>query len=251
MYILIEITETSDRFSSVIEMSVRFIPPEIALMRIKNSVNEFYEQIKAIFAEHKWVWTEPREKKEGEWDHPDFKIIFSKTYPDKTIKNVRFIVDNIPGLVNVGRGGQEVISYHHEFLIELPNEYPSKLDRINIFNLTPLYHPRFHTGTKLRACIAVRGELQTILVHLIYQILMDPTKVDPFKADKGLNQTCMRWYEKKGPQTVYRSMLDLWENKHQKIAAQPTPKRSRVIILDAEPQNSKKPEKKGAVLLDD
>ncbi|MFX0094207.1 MAG: ubiquitin-conjugating enzyme E2 variant [Candidatus Hodarchaeota archaeon] len=229
-------------------MSVRFIPPEIAVMRIRNSVNEFYDQMKGIFAEYGWVWTDPKEVKEGEWHQPDFKVSFSKKYKDNTIKEVTFIINNTPGLVKVDSVGRQVVSYQHKFIIDLPNEYPSKLDKINIYNLTPLYHPRFYPGTKLRACIAVRGELQTILVHLIYQILMDPTKVDPFKPDKGLNQTCMRWYEKKGPQTVYRSMLELWGNKHQKVATEPSTKKSRVLILGSEP---KKPKTKGAVLLDD
>lgn len=155
-------------------------------------------------------------------------------FPDQAYRTIQLTCQGLPGLVNVIKPNQLDISYYHKFHFSIPREYPQNLGTIQIVPDTPLFHPRIRAvGTK--ACYAVNGEIDRILIDIIYNILLRPETVRPpslYKdADFGLDGEKMRWYIKYGPHKIYDHLKDLWSKKQTKTDALPA-KSSKVKILE-------------------
>lgn len=140
------------------------------------------------------------------------------------------MLNGVPGIVEVEP--QLELSYEHSFYFVVPREYPQNLGRIKIVNETSLYHPRIGMAGS-NACYTVNGEIDRILVDLIYNVLLRPETVRPpslFKdADWGLNAQKMKWYIQSGPQKIYDHLRKEW-NKRQKKAKNQEPGNKVQII---------------------
>ncbi len=140
-------------------------------------------------------------------------------YPDGAYKKIQLASEGLPGLLAVGTNDHLEISFQHRFYFALPREYPQSLGKIKIVNETPLFHPRI-TAVGTNACYAVNGEVDRILIDIIYNILLRPETVKPpnqFKdADWGLNVQKMRWYIQYGPERIYNYLRQEWGKKQKK-----------------------------------
>lgn len=123
----------------------------------------------------------------------------------------------MPGVVEVIPKIQ--VSNDHIFHFIIPREYPQNLGKIKIVNETPLYHPRMGSAGS-NACYTVNGEVDRVLVDLIYNVLLRPETVRPpslFKeADWGLNAQKMHWYIQYGPQKIFEFLKTEWGKKQKK-----------------------------------
>lgn len=158
-------------------------------------------------------------------------------YPDEAYKTVEVIIQDLPGLVAVGAKDELEVAYHHRFRFTLPREYPQNLGKIKIVNETPLFHPRMSAqGTQ--ACYTVNGEVDRILVDLIYNILLRPETVRaPTQfpdADWGLNVHKMQWYIRYGPEKIYEHLKKEWgkKQKSSKDESTSSPNRKKVQIRE-------------------
>lgn len=125
----------------------------------------------------------------------------------------------VPGVVAISKQKQLEVAYTHRFRFSLPREYPQNLGKIKIVNETPLFHPRIGlTGTKV--CYTVNGEVDRILVDLIFNILLRPETVRPPtqfpEADWGLDVHKMQWYIQYGPQKIYEYLKQEWGKRQKK-----------------------------------
>jgi hypothetical protein len=125
-----------------------------------------------------------------------------------------------PGIVGQATKGSNInISHTHKFSIMLPREYPANLSHIKMRAISPLWHPRISMGRSGDACITVNGEVDRILIDLIYHILMDPKRIRPPKLypkeDAGMNVTAMRWFERDA-NNIHNHMLAKWDASHEK-----------------------------------
>ena len=174
-------------------------------------------------------------KKNLEWDHPHFITKITAKHKDKAYKTIQFECTNLPGLKSVKNADNLEISYYHCFIFSIPREYPQNLGQIQIINKTKLFHPRI-TAVGTKACYAVNGEIDRILVDIIYNILLRPNTVRPpslYKdADWGLDYKKMNWYINYGPEKIYNHLQELWSKKQNKIGETKVKTKNKVRILD-------------------
>ncbi len=140
----------------------------------------------------------------------------------------------LPGLIGVGPDDTLEISYQHCFHFSLPREYPQNLGKIQITPETPLFHPRIRAvGTK--ACYTVNGEVDRVLIDIIYNVLLRPETVRPpsmFKdADWGLDSRKMRWYIQYGPEKIYQHLKQEWNKKHSPQASSNALPKKKIRVL--------------------
>ncbi len=173
------------------------------------------------------------EKKNNIWDHPQFTVAVVAQYPDFAHKTIRFMCRDLPGLIDV-QGKHLNISYQHDFQFTLPREYPQNLGKIQIIAETLLYHPRI-TGIGTKACYTVNGEVDRILIDIIYNVLLRPETVRPpnlYKdADWGLDASKMKWYIEYGPEKIYTHLKELWAS-NQISQHSPSKPKKKVQFLD-------------------
>ncbi len=160
-------------------------------------------------------------KKSNVWEHSQFLVEIISFYSDQAYKTIRLTCKNLPGLVAVEHGELK-INYEHIFEFSLPREYPQNLGTIQIIPKTPLFHPRIReVGTK--ACYVVNGEIDRILIDIIFNILLRPNTVQPpslYKdADWGLDSQKMRWYIQYGPEKMYEYLKSLWSKQQKQSKA--------------------------------
>ena len=161
-------------------------------------------------------------------------IQITHKYPDDACKTIRFDMKDLPGVIGV-ENGQMKLSYKHRFHFDLPREYPQNLGKIHIVNETPLYHPRIvSVGTK--ACYTVNGEIDRVLIDIIYNILLRPETVRPpslFKdADWGLDSSRMKWYIASDPQKIHDFLKAEWGKLQKTVSSRPTLEKKKVKIMD-------------------
>lgn len=142
----------------------------------------------------------------------------------------------LPGISRIINDNEFTIAYQHKFSFKISREYPQELGKIKIVNQTPLVHPRI-VAIGANACYSVNGEIDRILVDIIYNVLLRPETVRPpslFKdADWGLDAKTMRWYINYGPQKIFQLLWNKWSEKqtHEKSPQKKAPKR-KVQFLD-------------------
>lgn len=152
------------------------------------------------------------------WKSTDFEVRVASYHPDKAIKSIQYALF-IPGIKEL-KGNTPSISYSHTFRIDLPREYPARVDKIKIFAETQQFHPRFSNSGWGEACLHINGEIDRILMDLIFQVLHDPERVRPPKlypdSDFGTNSTAMKWYQSDDPKKIYNDLLKEWQSYRQK-----------------------------------
>jgi hypothetical protein len=168
------------------------------------------------------------------WEHPQFTIAIGEKYADGAYKTLKFILHDLPGVFSISAKDEVELSYHHRFYFTLPREYPQNLGKIKIVNETPLFHPRI-TRVGTTACYVVNGEIDRILLDIIFNILLRPETVKPptqYKdADWGLNVQIMQRYIQYGPQRIYEFLKCEWAKKQRKKSSQPHSPSQKVKFL--------------------
>ena len=222
-------------------MSLLF-PPKILNLRIRTSIEQFFHDLEAYFKTKKFEWVPPEEIEENHWRTPDLEIKVIARNPDDSIKTIQYGL-NIPGVKGL-KGNSPIMNYNHTFRIELPREYPARVDKIRIIADTQVFHPRFSISGFGEACIQINGEIDRVLMDLILQVLYDPDRVRPPKlysdADFGRNSAAMKWYQSNDPHHIYNDFLLEWETyRNKKI-------KPKAQIIDQE----QAPRPKGPKILD-
>ena len=140
---------------------------------------------------------------------------------------------DLPGLVSVSPQDKLEISFQHSFRFSLPREYPQNLGKIQIIPETPLFHPRI-TSVGTKACYTVNGEVDRVLIDIIYNILLRPETVRPpsmFKdADWGLDSRKMHWYIQYGPEKIHQHLKQEWQKKNTKSSVSASSKKKIKIL---------------------
>lgn len=178
-----------------------------------------------FYKKNKWKWT-PFMRKGDKWVQEDFTVEVIGKFRDGAYREIMFSLRRIPGLVGQSNNLKHLnISYEHKFLVYLPREYPANLSHIKMRAATRLWHPRISVSGAGDACITVNGEIDRILIDLIYHMLMDPKRIRPPKLypkeDSGLNAIAMRWFEKDAD-NIHKTMLANWDAKHEKASLKET-----------------------------
>lgn len=180
-------------------------------LRIKTSIKGFFFDLKAFFRSLNWEWIEPEETEEYHWRNQDFEIQAIGRYSDSSINVIRYNLF-IPGIVGLD-GLDPIISFSHSFRIILPREYPARVDKVKIFVDSQLFHSRFSVSTG-EACFTINGEIDRILLELIFFVLNDPAHVFPpeiyDEVDFGCNYNAMKWYQTNIPQRIFETLLKRW-----------------------------------------
>lgn len=174
------------------------------------------------------------QKKNESWEHPSFWIGIIEKHSDGAYKTIQMKSTDLPGLVGVGNENTLELSCQHCFRFSLPREYPQNLGKIQIIPETPLFHPRI-TAVGTKACYTVNGEVDRVLIDIIYNVLLRPETVRPpsmFKdADWGLDSRKMRWYIQYGPEKIYQHLKQEWHKKQQSKTLLPSTPKKKIKIL--------------------
>jgi hypothetical protein len=188
-------------------------PPKILNLRLKTSIEQFFSDLEQFFKMKNWEIFKPEEIGDFHWKTPDLEIKAIARFPDDSIRTIQYAL-KIPGVIDL-KGNEPIYSYNHTFRIELPREYPARVDKIKILADTQLFHPRFSISGVGEACIQINGEIDRILMDMIFQVLLDPDRVRPPKfysdADFGRNSFAMKWYQNEDPRKIYETLLHEWE----------------------------------------
>lgn len=142
----------------------------------------------------------------------DLEIKTTQHHSDGSIKQIKYALF-IPGIKEL-KNSQPVYSYNHAFRIDLPREYPARVDKIKIYVETQIFHPRFHSSGWGEACLHINGEIDRILMDMIFQVLCDPDRIRPPKmysdSDFGTNSSAMKWFQNNNPVQIYQSLMEEW-----------------------------------------
>ena len=221
-------------------MSILF-PAKILNLRINTSIEQFFKDFEGYITRKGWIFQEPEKLGDYHWKSIDFEIRVSNYHADKAIKSIQYALF-IPGIKEL-KGNKPVITHSHTFRIELPREYPARVDKIKIFAETQQFHPRFSDSGWGEGCLHINGEIDRILMDMIFQVLQDPERIRPPRfypdSDFGTNSTAMKWYQNGDPHELYKSMLDKWgEYRKKNLKKQPPEKKETTtgkkgpLILD-------------------
>lgn len=196
-------------------------PATVVNARITESINVFYDSMEDFFQKEGWKW-QPFARKGDKWVQEDYSVEITGKYQDGAYREILFTTRRTPGLIGQSANKEQMnIGYIHKFTIFLPREYPANLSHIKMKSVTRLWHPRISMSGRGDACITVNGEVDRILIDLIYQLLLDPKRIRPPKLypkeDSGMNTIAMRWFEKDA-ENIHKAMLVNWDTKHDKTS---------------------------------
>lgn len=198
----------NEKFKLGAQPVVGGLPAAIFNRRLEVLIDDFYaEGLAGLYRTEGWPC--PPARREGDtWRHERVQVAIVDRHPDGAARTVRVELSGIPGVVSLAQG-EPLLGWDHAFEFALPRDYPANL-RIDIVNRTPLAHPRFRRAGK-NACYLVNGEVDRILVDLVFLTMLRPDLVRPPTlypdADWGVNRRAMQWYIDAGPQRVYDQLL--------------------------------------------
>lgn len=220
-------------------MSIRF-SPKILNLRIHTSIVIFIKDFGDYLNFKKWPVDEPKhnqcvhnkykEYKESgappcdyHWKSSDFEIKASEFHPDNSIKTIQYDL-YIPGIREL-ETGNPVYSHTQSFKIEIPREYPARLDKIKIIAISQIFHPYVSTSRWGEIAIKFNGEINQVLFHLISIFLYDPVwmienyqpsnKLTNFIKFNGrtINSNASSWYNQQNPNHFHQSLIEKWKIK--------------------------------------
>lgn len=201
-------------------MSSILFPAKILNLRINTSIEQFLKDFEQYLTKKGWPVDQFEKVDTYHWRTTDFEIRVSEYHPDKAIKSIQYALF-LPSVREL-KDNKPIVNYLHTFKIELPREYPARVDKIKIFAETQIFHPRFSTSGWGEGCIHINGEVDRILMDMIFQVLFDPDRIRPPKyyqdSDFGTNSTAMKWFQNDDPQKLYDYLTKLWfENRGKKF----------------------------------
>ncbi len=205
----------------MIKISRANFPATVVNARIAESINVFYDSMEDFFKKEGWKW-HPFARKGDKWVQEDYTVEITGKYQDGAYREILFTTRRTPGLVGQSTKKEQMnIGYTHKFSIHLPRVYPANLSHIKMKSISKLWHPRISMSGRGDACITVNGEVDRILIDLIFHLLMDPKRIRPPKLypkeDSGMNTLAMRWFEKDA-ENIHKAMLVNWDTKHDKAS---------------------------------
>jgi hypothetical protein len=208
--------------------------PELFNARVETQIQTFFDSINNFYGRRGWPPSPPR-REDTTWSNDDFTVVIISRYRDGAYKRVRFTIRNLPGYASKPSQltSNRALRYEHQFVFDLPREYPQNIGMIRPTAETPLYHPRLSSSGTGPACYSVRGELDRILEDLPFFILLKPDRVEPpsqFQSDHGLNTDAMAWYETDS-ENIVATLDRLWGERHEIQGARRIPQR-RIRILE-------------------
>ena len=231
----------NEKFKLGAQPVVGALPAEILNRRVGVLIDDVYaESLDELYRREGWTPVEP--SRDGtNWDHELLQVEVVDHYPDGAYRTLRVRLRGVPGVVAVDERGGSEIGWNHTFEFALPRDYPADL-KVDITNRTALAHPRFR-GAGKNACYVVNGEVDRIIVDLLYLTLLRPDRVRPPSlyedADWGVNRAAMKWYIEAGPERVHGQLLDQLrrrrggsERARVAVLADAVGSRPRVAILD-------------------
>lgn len=188
------------------------LPALIFNRRIEIVIENFYKEF-TKFASDNQILITNHKRIEDSWIQDDITIKSSGRRKDKTYKGFEVILKRIPGIINK-KNDKPIIGFNHLFIFKIPRYYPHRLDKIKIFCRTPLLHPRCSYNKEIPVCYIVNGEIDRIIMDIIFNVLLKPDLVRPpciYKdSDWGLNIEIMKWYQDLNPQKVYEYLFSRW-----------------------------------------
>lgn len=225
-----------------------YFPATVVNARIAESISVFFESMEDFFKKKGWKWT-PHKRVGEKWIQEDYSVEVKAKYKDGAYRDILFTMRRTPGLVGQSTTRNQLnMSNDHKFSIFLPREYPANLSHIKMRAITRLWHPRISTGSYGEACITVNGEIDRILIDILYHILMDPKRIRPPKLfpkeDSGMNTIAMRWFEKDAD-NIHKLMLTKWDGLHEKVSLKET---SGIRIIGNEEEEKVTTEDKGTTI---
>lgn len=222
-------------------------PPKILNLRLRTGIEQFFEDYSHYCRRQGWPTKKPSlvDELKLHFRHPQFEVRVQKFYPDGAAHVLQYYVKGVPGVQKVteatieeieqGKGTMVMVD-KHSFRIELPREYPNLLSKIRVFNESEMFHPRFGKTVQTEVCIAVNGEIDRILLDLVFQILQDPERVRPPSmyddGDFGVNYSAMLWYQKRGPKEIHQILFQKFVEQWGKQPEPKKPKKGGLQILD-------------------
>ena len=181
-------------------------------LRINTSIEQFLKDFEQYLTKKGWPVDPIQKVDEYHWKCSDFEIRVSDYHPDKAIKSIQYAL-YLPSVREL-KDNKPIITYFHTFKIELPREYPARVDKIKIFAETQIFHPRFASSGWGEGCIHINGEVDRILMDMIFQVLFDPERIRPPKfyqdSDFGTNSTAMKWFQGDDPKKFCDYLFSLW-----------------------------------------
>jgi len=208
--------------------------PELFNARVETQIQTFFDSMNNFYGRRGWPPSPPH-REDTIWSNDDFTVAIISRYRDRAYKRVRFTIRNLPGYARKPSdlSNHRAIRYEHQFLFDLPREYPQNIGMIRPTSETPLFHPRLSTSGTGPACYSVRGELDRILEDLPFFVLLKPDRVEPpsqFQSDHGLNTDAMTWYEADS-ENIVATLDRLWNARHEPQSTDRIPER-RIRILE-------------------
>jgi hypothetical protein len=192
------------------------LPPPVFNRRISFAIQAFYDEMERLYKKENWRWYKYNFSK-NQWNHPNYTIKINSFYKDKTFARLDFLINGVPHIANISECQITELSYEHYFYFNIPREYPDNLGKINIRNKSFIYHPRF-SNQGAPACYVVNGDIDRILIDIIYNLLLRPSNVKPpsmFKGqDAGYHGDIMKWYINCGPEAIYNFLYEKWREYH-------------------------------------
>ncbi len=224
----------NEKFKLGAQPVVGGLPPKIFNRRIDVLIEDFYaSSLAQVYEREGWSYLPPTRTGQ-EWRHSLVSVRVVDAHPDGAYQTLRVELTGIPGVVALD-GVTPRVGWNHTYEFGLPRRYPSDL-KIDIINRTPLVHPRFR-GTGKNACYNVNGEVDRIIVDLIYNTMLRPDLVRPPSLypdeDWGVNRSSMKWYIEAGPKRVYESLRKQLAARLSGQATAGADASPRVTILDS------------------
>ena len=191
-------------------------PTSIFNERVATFVGAFFEEMARLHAEQGWAWAEPVHDEEA-WESPDYSVRVTKRRKDGAVRQLALICRRLPCVRSVGANDRMEVRYDHEWQVHLPRSYPNDLGRIAVRAVTPCYQPRVGSTGVGVACMHVNGEIDRVLLDIVWTILLDPARVQPPSLypgrDRGMNTAAMNWFEC-APHGIHAHLLKLWARAH-------------------------------------
>lgn len=220
-----------------VDMTRPVFSTELFNARVETQIKTFFDSMNNLYGRRGWK-PDPPHREDTTWSNADYRVAIIARYRDGAYKTIQFTMRNLPGFVRkpTTLTDEMAIRYEHQFVFDLPREYPQNIGTIRPAAETPLYHPRLAASGQGHACYSVRGELDRILEDLPFFVLLKPDRVEPpsqFQSDHGLNSAAMAWYEE-ATESIVTTLDRLWEERHRTSGPISSPV-SRIRFLETKP----------------
>lgn len=220
-------------------------PSKVFNFRVITCINHFFEDWNVFLK--KFNLTSPSEVKKVldnenstfSWESDDFLIKVTGFHPIdhtrvKAIKRIEILMKTIPSVVSLESNkyfpleGRKKTKFHlpklrfgNSYTIDLPRSYPANVGNIRIIYNESHWHPRFDDNSfgnqTSTACYHPNGEIDRILMDVVFFLMYEPGQVKPPGSDNGLNHEATMWFLNAGPNRVHKYIFSEWVRNRYKL----------------------------------